>query len=41
MKSCSVGAELFRANSQTDRHEANSHILKFCKCAWKQMTLKG
>ena len=32
MKICPVGAELFRADGQTDRHdEANSRFSQFCE----------
>jgi hypothetical protein len=35
MKIHPVGANLFHADGQTDRHdEANSHILKFCECLY-------
>jgi hypothetical protein len=34
MKICPVGAELFHADQETDRHEeANSRFLQFCKNA--------
>ena len=34
MKILLVGAELFHADGQTDRHdEANSRFSQFCKCA--------
>jgi hypothetical protein len=32
MKICPVGAELFHANGQPDRHdEANSRLLQYCE----------
>jgi len=35
MKFLPVGAELFRADGQTERHEeANSRFSQFCECAW-------
>jgi len=34
MKFLPVGAELFRADGQTERHEeANSRFSQFCECA--------
>jgi len=34
MKNHPVGAELFHADAETDRHdEANSRFAQFCECA--------
>jgi len=36
MEICPVGAELFLADEQTDRHDdANSLFSQFCEGAWK------
>ena len=36
MNICPVGAELFRADGQTDRHgQASSHFSQFCERFWK------
>jgi len=36
MKILQVGAELFHADGQTDKHdEANSRFSQFCESAWK------
>jgi len=33
MKICAVGAKLFHADEQQDRHDkANGHISQFCGC---------
>ena len=37
MKIRQVGAELFHAHEQTDRHaEASSRVSQFCERAWKR-----
>ena len=36
MNICPVGAELFRAEGRTDRHDkANSRFSQFCECTYK------
>ena len=38
MKIRPVGAQLFRADGRTDRHEANNRASKFCESAQKVVT---
>jgi len=39
MKICPEGAEMFHADTQTDRHDnANSCFLKFCESAKKSLS---